>query len=86
MVFFRKKQKYTITTRKEANFAVQHFAEEVSVKDEPINVHSYGSLITVSFYSKENDRRMFEKLTNSLSDDYLVIKRQSSIYVLSAES
>jgi hypothetical protein len=82
MTLFKKKQKYTITTRKEMNFAVQNFAEEVSVKDEPINVHSYGSIIAVSFYSKENDRRIFEKLTNSLSDDYLVIKRQSSIFVL----
>ena len=77
------KKEYTITTNKGANFEVQHFAERVSVKGEPISIHSYGSVIKISFYTRESRNRVLERLRNTLSDYTIICGRgKYSIHAL----
>lgn len=86
MKLFNKGEVYSIVVDKETNFWVQRFAENRSVKGQPIGVWNSGELIVVSFRTKEPRAVISQQLKNTFKEicdvrvsDYLtfVIKKES---------
>ena len=79
MKLFNKGETYSIVVDKEMNVWVQRFAENRSVKGQPIGVWDTGELIVVSFKTNETRAAISRQLKNTFKDicdirigDYLV--------------
>lgn len=68
MSIFNKGEIYTIMTDMNANFWVQRFAENRSVKGKPIGVWNSGKLIVVSFRTKVPRWKITAELKNTFRD------------------
>lgn len=68
MALFRKGETYNIVVDKETNFWVQRFAENRSVKGQPIGVWNAGELIVVSFRTKETRDNISKQLKNTFKE------------------
>jgi len=68
MALFKKMETYSIVVDKETNFWVQRFAENRSVKGQPIGVWSAGDLIVVSFRTKETRANISKQLKNTFKE------------------
>ena len=72
---------YSIIVDEEANFKVQHFADEHCVNNSKIYVQSDGEIIMIDFYSKETLEEILEGLRNELGSNFDVKLGELYIYV-----
>lgn len=81
MKLLKKARLYSIVTDEEANFKVQHFADQYCVKNAMVRVQSDGEIILVDFYSKEDEEYIVEKLREELESEFNVKVGEHFIYV-----
>lgn len=86
MKLFNKAQLYSIIAEEEANFKVQHFADEHCVKNSKIYVQSDGEVIMIDFYSKETRENLVAELRKELESNFNVKIAEHFIYVTKKES
>lgn len=81
MKLFNKTNVYSIIADEEANFKVQHFADEHCVKNSKIYVQSDGEVIMIDFYSKETRENLVAELRKEFESNFDVTITQHFIYV-----